>query len=301
MRESLTTTLETRPQPAAILTLLKPITWFPPMWAFACGMVSGGGSISDDFFIIIAGILLAGPLLCGTSQVVNDWFDRHVDAINEPDRPIPSGRIPGKWGLYIAICWTVLSALVASTLGIWVFTASILGLVLAWAYSAPPFRLKQNGWWGNTACAFCYEGLPWFTGAALITSVLPDSKIIILALLYSAGCHGIMTLNDFKAIEGDKRMGVNSLPVLLGAANAARLACVVMALPQFIVVALLFNWGLNNHAALVGLVLAIQIGLMFRLLKRPRELAPWYNATGISLYVTGMMISAFAIRGLVVT
>lgn len=300
MRESLTTTFETRPQPAAIITVLKPITWFPPMWAFACGMVSGGGSITGDFFLIVAGILLAGPLLCGTSQVVNDWFDRHVDAINEPDRPIPSGRIPGKWGLYIAICWTILSALVASTLGTWVFTASMVGLILAWAYSAPPFRLKQNGWWGNTACAFCYEGLPWFTGAALMTSVLPDAKIITIALLYSAGCHGIMTLNDFKAIEGDKRMGVKSLPVQLGAENAARLACIVMATPQVVVAALLFSWGLDVHAAMVSLVLAVQIGLMFRLLRRPRELAPWYNATGISLYVTGMMISAFALRGMLV-
>ncbi len=299
MRDSLTTTLETRPQPAAIVTLLKPITWFPPMWAFTCGIVSGGGSLSNDLFLIIAGIMLCGPLVCGTSQAVNDWFDRHVDAINEPDRPIPSGRIPGNWGLYIAITWTAVSMLFAYQLGNWVFNAAVVGMLLAWAYSAPPFRLKQNGWWGNTACAVCYEGLPWFTGAALITSVLPDSGIIMLALLYSAGAHGIMTLNDFKAIEGDKHMGVKSLPVQLGAERAAKLACIVMALPQVVVVALLFNWGLSIHALMVGIVLIVQVILMSRLLKKPRELAPWYNATGISLYVTGMMISAFGIRSMV--
>ncbi len=299
MRESMTTTLETRPQPAAIITLLKPITWFPPMWAFTCGIVSGGGSLSTDFFLIIAGIMLCGPLVCGTSQAVNDWFDRHVDAINEPDRPIPSGRIPGNWGLYIAIIWTAVSMLVAYQLGTWVFNAAVIGMLLAWAYSAPPFRLKQNGWWGNTACAVCYEGLPWFTGAALMTSVLPDSSIIILALLYSAGAHGIMTLNDFKAIEGDKHMGVKSLPVQLGAERAAKLACIVMALPQVVVVALLFKWGLSVHAFMVSIVLVVQVALMSRLLKKPRELAPWYNATGISLYVTGMMISAFGIRSMV--
>ncbi len=299
MRESMTTTLETRPQPAAIITLLKPITWFPPMWAFTCGIVSGGGSLSTDFFLIIAGIMLCGPLVCGTSQAVNDWFDRHVDAINEPDRPIPSGRIPGNWGLYIAIIWTAVSMLVAYQLGTWVFNAAVVGMLLAWAYSAPPFRLKQNGWWGNTACAVCYEGLPWFTGAALMTSVLPDSSIIILALLYSAGAHGIMTLNDFKAIEGDKHMGVKSLPVQLGAERAAKLACIVMALPQVVVVALLFKWGLSVHAFMVSIVLVVQVALMSRLLKKPRELAPWYNATGISLYVTGMMISAFGIRSMV--
>lgn len=96
------------PPPAArdVLELLKPITWFPPMWALMCGVVSSGVSPLSRWTFLIAGILLAGPLVCGTSQAVNDWFDRHVDAINEPDRPIPSGRIGGRWGLYIAIGWT---------------------------------------------------------------------------------------------------------------------------------------------------------------------------------------------------
>ncbi len=95
---------------------------------------------------------------------MNDWYDRHVDAINEPNRPIPSGRIPGRWGLWIACAWTALSVAVAATLGAWVLIAAALGLALAWAYSAPPLRLKRNGWWGNAACAVSYEGLAWVTG-----------------------------------------------------------------------------------------------------------------------------------------
>jgi chlorophyll synthase len=105
------------PAPAAVLELLKPITWFPPMWAFACGVVSSGVPILANWYIVLAGILLAGPLVCAMSQAINDWYDRDVDAINEPQRPIPSGRIPGKWGLYIAGIWSVLSLLVAATLG----------------------------------------------------------------------------------------------------------------------------------------------------------------------------------------
>ena len=64
-------------------------------------------------------------MVCGTSQAVNDWFDRHVDAINEPNRPIPSGRMPGRWGFYIAIGWTALSLLVATALGVWGFGAAV--------------------------------------------------------------------------------------------------------------------------------------------------------------------------------
>lgn len=285
----------TKASAGAVLELLKPITWFAPMWAFGCGIVSTGASIGDHWPVLLAGVALAGPLVCGTSQAVNDWFDRHVDAINEPDRPIPSGRIPGNWGLIIAIIWTGVSLVVASFLGFWGFCAAVVALILAWAYSAPPFRLKLNGWWGNAACGLCYEGLPWFTAVAIVAATLPSWQVITVAALYSFGAHGIMTLNDFKAIEGDREMGIRSLPARLGADRAVRVACVVMVLPQIAVIALLADWGMTIHAAIVGLLLAVQLVLMRRLIREPRRLAPWYNATGTTLYVLGMLATAFAI------
>ncbi len=286
------------PRPRDVLALLKPITWFPPMWAFMCGVVSSGVSLWDRWPFLIAGVLLAGPLVCGTSQAVNDWYDRHVDAINEPDRPIPSGRIAGRWGLYIAIIGTLLSLLIGALIGTWVFAATILGLVLAWIYSAPPLRLKMSGWWGPGAVALSYEGLTWFTGAAVMLGAFPDAKIIALILLYSAGAHGIMTLNDFKAVEGDRQMGIASLPVTLGIDTAAKLACAVMAVPQMIVAALLFSWGLPWHAAIVALFLAVQCLLMIRLVADPKARAPWYGGTGVTLYVLGMLASAIGVGGL---
>jgi chlorophyll/bacteriochlorophyll a synthase len=285
------------PEPLAVLQLLKPITWFPPMWAFACGLVSSGVALADfRWSMLIAGVLLTGPLVCGTSQAVNDWYDRFVDSINEPDRPIPSGRVPGAWGFYIAVVWTAVSLIVSATLGVWGVAATVLGLALAWAYSAPPIRLKSNGWFGNAAVGLCYEGLPWFTGALVAGGGLPDTRIVMLALLYSVGAHGIMTLNDFKSVEGDIKMGVRSLPVQLGVSTAARLACVVMAVPQLVVIGLFVMWGRPAGALAIAAVLIIQAIFMVRFLRAPRELAPWYNATGVSLYVTGMMISAVAIR-----
>jgi len=288
-----------RPSLSAVLELLKPITWFPPMWAFGCGVVSSGVSTQGRWPLVIAGILLAGPLVCATSQAVNDWFDRHVDAINEPNRPIPSGRIPGRWGLWVAIAWTVLSLFAAATLGAWVFGAAVVGLVLAWAYSAPPIRLKRNGWWGNAACAACYEGLPWITGAAVMLAAQPDWRIIAMAALYSAGAHGIMTLNDFKSIEGDLKVGIASLPASLGVERAARLACIVMAVPQLVVVALLATWDAPWHAGIVAALLVAQLALMVRFLESPRERATWYSGTGVTLYVLGMLTAALALGGAV--
>ena len=300
-RPSATALASERPAWTAYVELLKPITWFPPMWAFACGTVASGQSLGERWPYALAGIALAGPLVCGTSQVVNDWYDRHVDAINEPYRPIPSGRVPGQAGLWFAIIWTLVSFGVALLLGTWVAVAAVVGLALAWAYSAPPFRLKQNGWWGNSAVGLCYEGLPWFTAAAALSGGLPGNETIMLALLYSAGAHGIMTLNDFKSMAGDTQMGLRSLPVQLGADGAARLACIVMTVPQVAVIVLLTLWRQPIAAAVVLLALALQIVLMVRFLRDPVGRATWYSGFGVTLYVSGMMASAVAARQLVLS
>ena len=286
-----------RPTFSAFTELLKPITWFPPMWAFACGVVASGVSPNGQWVLIITGILLAGPLVCATSQAVNDGFDREVDAINEPHRPIPSGRMPGKWGLYIAIMWTALSLAVAMVLGPWGFVAATAGLVLAWAYSAPPLRLKKNGWWGNAACGLSYEGLAWATGAAVMAGgAIPHAHSLLLALLYSIAAHGIMTLNDFKSVSGDSQMGIASLPVQLGVDGAARTACWVMAVPQIVVIIALFIWDQPWHALAVTLLLLAQVKLMLHFIAAPVERALLYSGFGVPLLVAGMMVSAFALR-----
>jgi len=285
------------PKLSTVAELLKPITWFPPVWAFACGAVSSGQSLSDNWTLVLAGLILTGPLVCASSQAVNDWFDRHVDAINEPQRPIPSGRMPGRWGLYIAVLWTVLSLVWAQALGTWGFYACGLALLLSWAYSAPPLRLKNDGWLGNAACALSYEGLAWITGAAvMVGGMMPASSIVVLALLYSLGAHGIMTLNDFKAVQGDLQMGVRSLPVQLGVVGAAKAACLVMLVPQVWVSLLLLHWGAHSHALAVLLLMLAQLPLMLRFIQSPVEKALSVSAFGVPLFVAGMMVSAWALR-----
>lgn len=286
------------PAPSAMLELIKPVTWFPPMWAYACGAVASGVAITEHLGLLIVGVILAGPVVCGMSQAANDWCDRHVDAINEPNRPIPSGRIPGRWGLWIALAMSTLSLALGATLGTWGFIATVVGVIAAWAYSVEPIRLKRSGWFGPGLVGLSYESLPWFTGAAVLSQTLPSGPIILIALLYGIGAHGIMTLNDFKALEGDAQMGVNSLPVTLGPEKAAKVACCVMIVPQVFVILALAKWGQSTHAAIVLLLMLGQLWTMSVMLKDPKAKAPWYNATGVLMYVSGMMVSAFALRAM---
>ncbi len=286
-----------RPALRDMVELAKPVTWFPPMWAFLCGVISSGVSIADNWLFLIAGIALTGPLVCGTSQIINDWCDRHVDAINEPRRPIPSGRVPGRWPIGLALTGTLLSLALAAALGPWVLLATCVALFSGWAYSAPPFRFKRSGWLGPLVCALSYEGLSWFTGASVMLGGLPSTVTLAILLLYSLGAHGIMTLNDFKAVTGDRATGLRSLPVVMGVRPAALFACAVMALAQVAVVAILLAQALSISAIIVTLYTIAQLTLMTRLVRDPARFAPWYNATGVSLYVFGMLAAALGLGG----
>ncbi len=78
------------------LQLMKPITWIPLIWGVVCGAASSGNYTwtLENVLIAAACMLMSGPLLAGYTQTINDYYDRDLDAINEPYRPIPSGAIP---------------------------------------------------------------------------------------------------------------------------------------------------------------------------------------------------------------
>ncbi len=281
---------------ASLKTFAKPGTWFAPMWAMLVGCVAGGavwdaGSIAR----VLAGMVMAGPLLCAFSQVINDWFDREVDAINEPDRPTAANLLaPGTIGLIAA--GLALAALgVASLLGTTVVWLALGGLALAVAYSAPPLRLKaRNGWLANTACAFAYEGFAWVAGAAAFGHV--SQGTIVLATFYSLGSHGLMTLNDFKSIEGDRKLGLRSIPAMLGIDGALKAAFTFIDVFQIAAIAYV-AWHQAWIAAGVMLALfLVQLPMQRKMAADPAKLAPWYCASAIPPFVWGMLAAALATR-----
>tara|TARA_B100001027_G_scaffold129020_1_gene89196 strand:+ start:552 stop:1451 length:900 start_codon:yes stop_codon:yes gene_type:complete len=280
------------PSLISLIELIKPVTWFPPMWAFLCGVVSVGALNTDNAVLILSGLLLAGPLVCGMSQAVNDWCDRHVDAINQPDRPIPSGRVTAKWGFFTGVTMSATSILFAYHLGNLIFFATIVGVLAAWLYSLEPIRLKRSAIFGPGIVAICYEGLPWFTGAAIFTISLPNKEVLIVLTLYALGAHGIMTMNDFKATKGDRLLGVNSLPVILGSKPATLVACLIMLFPQLIVISLFYLWGSLTLAMTLSFCVLLQSLSMIFLIRDPKKNTPFFNMTGVLLYIMGMMLSA---------
>ncbi|NTV99597.1 MAG: chlorophyll synthase ChlG [Chlorobiaceae bacterium] len=286
-----------RIEPSAIVPLMKPVTWFPPMWAFACGVVSTGENVAANWSVLLRGVLLAGPLMCAMSQTMNDYFDREVDAINEPDRPIPAGKISKSASWLITFGLIVIGFLVALSIHPYVVVIAFVGVLMSHAYSGPPIRAKRNGWFGNLIVGLAYEGVAWLTGSFSITQGVPSSETIALAVIFSLGAHGIMTLNDFKSVVGDHIRHVASIPVQLGEKKAAILASFIMDLAQVAAIGILLLKGAS--AITVGLALLLllaQLPMQKILIADPKEKAIWYNAFGTLLYVLSMMVCAVGIR-----
>ena len=302
-RSHLSTPLSLKQRLGFSLRLMKPITWFAPMWAFLCGAVAVGMEWGNPFnlFRLALGIFLAGPILCGLSQVLNDWFDREVDAINEPNRLIPSGKVSGTQVMWTIVGLAALGVIVPVYLGQPVAILTVLGFLLAIVYSVHPLRAKRNGWIGNALVAISYEGLPWLAGSATFGPNNQASWSAITALsltaaaIYSFGAHGIMTVNDFKSIAGDTVMGIKTIPVLYGARVAAWIAVVIMNLSQLAMIAVLFLNGKTVNGVIVTIFLIAQLPLQKKFLADPKNKAIWYNMTGTTLFVYGMLFTAIGL------
>ena len=290
---------------AKSLTLMKPHTWFAPAWAFMVGAIAShsvyfnltadiGQSIISIGKIAI-GMAMAGPLLTGFSQVLNDYCDRDVDAINQPDRLIPSGKV-SLTVVYATIFVLAVSALLVGLfLGPAVMLMCALGIGLATSYSVHPLRFKRNGWIGNLTVAIAYEGLAWIAGH-LTFQVPIGAPSLVLAIVYSLGAHGIMTINDFKSVAGDKLMGIKSIPVIYGAQVSAWLAVITINLAQFAAIALLLLWGRALTAVVVAAFTVGQWPTQFQLVKNPvNEMSVRYNIIAIPLYVWGMLAAAIGL------
>jgi chlorophyll synthase len=277
------------------IVLMKPVTWFAPAWAFLCGAIASGALDWSPLTLgrLALGILMAGPILCGLSQVVNDYCDRDVDAINEPQRLIPSGQVTLRHVSILTVVLTWLGCSIALALGREVALFVGLGLICALSYSMKPIRGKQNGWIGNALVAISYEGLAWLAGGAAFGALSGQS--ITLALLYSLGAHGIMTVNDFKSMQGDTQMGIRSIPVQYGKVIAARLVVATMALAQIGVITALVVWGNPIAASVVGFLLLVQLVPYVRFLRDPEHNEVFFNATAIMLFVWGMLAAAIGL------
>ncbi|XP_075512476.1 chlorophyll synthase, chloroplastic-like isoform X2 [Primulina tabacum] len=284
------------------LQLAKPVTWPPLIWGVACGAAASGNFnwTFEDVAKSVVCMIMSGPCLTGYTQTLNDWYDREIDAINEPYRPMPSGTISENE--VVTQIWVLLLAGVglAGLLDVWaghsfpvIFYLALGGSLVSYIYSAPPLKLKRNWWIGNFALGASYISLPWWAGQALFGTITLD--IVVLTLLYSIAGFGVAIVNDFKSVEGDRKMGLQSFPVAFGSDSAKWICVGAIDITQIFVTGYLLGADKPYHAlALLGLI-APQVFFQFKyFLRDPVKYDVKYQASAQPFLVLGLLVTALA-------
>jgi len=285
------------------LQLMKPITWIPLIWGVVCGAASSGNYTwtLENVLKAAACMLLSGPLLAGYTQTMNDFYDREIDAINEPYRPIPSGAISVPQVVTQILVLLVSGIGLAYVLDVWaghsfptVAVLAIFGSFISYIYSAPPLKLKQNGWLGNYALGASYIALPWWAGHALFGEL--NWKVLVLTLIYSLAGLGIAIVNDFKSVEGDRQLGLKSLPVMFGVTTAAWICVLMIDVFQGFMAAYLVSIHENLYAAILVLLIIPQITFQdMYFLRDPLKNDVKYQASAQPFLVLGMLVVGLAL------
>lgn len=285
------------------LQLMKPITWIPLMWGVICGAASSGNFrwTLENVLISAACMFFAGPLLTGYTQTVNEYYDREIDAVNEPYRPIPSGAIATPQVVTQILVLLAAGIAIAYGLDRWAGhefpTLTVLalgGAFIAYIYSAPPLKLKQNGWLGSYALGASYIALPWWAGHALFGDL--NATIVVLTLFYSLAGLGIAVVNDFKSVEGDRQFGLKSLPVMFGITTAAWICVCMIDLFQAGIAVYLISIHENLYAAILLLLIIPQMTFQdMYFLRDPLANDVKYQASAQPFLVLGMLVAALAL------
>ncbi len=286
---------------ALFIRFLKPVTWIPVMWSFLCGAVSSGAFGWQDMtgMKFLLGMLLTGPLATGTCQMLNDYFDRDLDVINEPGRPIPGGAISLKNATILIAVWSVFSVITGYLIHPLIGFYVIIGIINAHLYSANPIKLKKRLWVGNIIVAVSYLIIPWIAGQIAYTPDVTLSSLqpsLIVAGFYTLSSTGTMTINDFKSIEGDRQVGIRTLPAVFGETNAALISSVLINMGQILAGIYLVMIGQTTFGMITGLLVVPQFLLQFFLVRSPGTMDVRYNAIAQNFLVAGMLVCAFAIR-----
>eukprot|EP00931_Biecheleriopsis_adriatica_P120912 TRINITY_DN96003_c0_g1_i1.p1 TRINITY_DN96003_c0_g1~~TRINITY_DN96003_c0_g1_i1.p1 ORF type:complete len:415 (+),score=63.38 TRINITY_DN96003_c0_g1_i1:49-1293(+) len=288
------------------LQLCKPVTWPPLLFGVVAGVCASGNfdwgtASSTDYAKLVVCMILSGPVMVGFTQTLNDWYDKDLDAINEPYRPIPSGRITEEEVWQQIYFLAGLGAVLAGTLDIWqghsfpsVFAVACIGFVMAYTYSAPPLKLKQNWISGCYALGSSYIALPWWAGQSCFGEVTPE--IVALTLWYSIAAVGIAIVNDFKSIEGDTKLGLSSAPVVFGVDTAKYMAPAFKDSIQLTIVGYLLYIGETPYAlGLLGLMIPQVYFAKTLFLEDPLKNDVKYQGFSLPFFSIGTIVAASAI------
>lgn len=248
--------------PLTLLRFIRPLNVLIAFLSTLTGAYCAYGSITDGA-VLIAGCAIACG--CAAANVSNDWFDREIDRVNKPYRPLPSGAVSLRVAVWLSIGLYV-SALTLATLIDWSY-AALAGVmaVLSLLYNG---WLKRHGLLGNVAVSltaaavFLFGGL---CGAKPLFALIPA----VFAFLFHLGREIVKDMED---VAGDRAGGVASLPIRYGVSVARNTASgVFLVLIAFTFLPVYQGWFATPY---LGVVLLVDLIVLYALYTLSRDSSP---------------------------
>jgi chlorophyll/bacteriochlorophyll a synthase len=294
----------------AHIKLADPVTWFSPLLMCVCGAFASShdrlllqgqhgfnGASPQHLWLLFLGMIMVGPLGTGFSQSINDYFDRELDAINDPSRPIPAGEVTLREARLNWILLGIGTVLVSLVFQKWEVTLlALIGMVIAVAYSVPPMKLKRTMWLGAPSVGMGYVFVTWLA-VHLIFAPLTWASVVV-ALINGIMVAGILFLNDIKSVEGDRMHGLKSLTVVLGVRRAVLVSYAVINGSQIALLVLALLWGYFWVAGFIMLTLIIPIYSQIQLYQEPsHKNFMRYNLVGNPFVSLIQIVSGLVVGG----
>jgi len=209
-------------EPAAFIRIMRPVNCLMVGFAILVGGVIGGGTSFLASTTTLLFSFITGFTLTGSAMTINDYYDREIDAINEPGRPIPSGAVSPKEALALTFVLSSMGLGAAWMTGLSNLALAALAWLLMMAYSTSG---KRMGFPGNLMVSTCIA-LPFIYGGTMAGGAMLGSSFIfaLLAFLTNTGREVTKGIVD---IEGDRMNGINTVAVSRGAEFASRVSVIL--------------------------------------------------------------------------
>jgi geranylgeranylglycerol-phosphate geranylgeranyltransferase len=275
------------------IRLMRPINCAMMGFAVFVGAVLAHPQFSNFDWVGIMYGFITGFMLTAASMTINDYYDRSIDAINEPSRPIPSGLISTRQSVSFFCVLSAVGFMFAYFTSILCLVVAVISWVVVVTYVTVG---KRSGLPGNFLVSTCVA-IPFIYGSIIVLSNVPLSVLFftLMAFLSNTGREITKGIAD---VKGDKAQGIKTLAVRYGEKNAA----VVAALFYVSAVTLTIIPWIQKLVSLwfIPLVLVTDIGLVVSSVlllrdysresaKRIKKLVLLLFIVGLFAYIVGVL------------
>ena len=218
------------------LDLARPFTLLAPFLGILSGALIASGYM-HNYSLMLNGILagVTGSLLNAASNAINQYYDLEIDAINKPDRPLPSGRMTVPQVMTFAWILYAVCVILGFMVNVQYLIVVLISTAFTWGYSAPPIRFKNNGIFANIAMAVP-RGFLMIVGGwvAIRPEDWTNPTPWLIGLIIFLFVVGAASTKDFADVKGDKEGGAFTVVVVYGFKKAAWIIAPFLVIPYIV-------------------------------------------------------------------